>query len=155
MWHKNLRGILYILPYSQIKIEQHCTVKQVARLQNNQSEFKTPCPGGVLKINFLVEMCRWENEKWPIHLPNLDRYIYQKTKICPNFEKLLLNLPKCWRFFQKFRENRLLKKNVWPIDLPKLRFEKGSFIYQRGENGTLFRGTGEFKTPCLMMLAWP
>ena len=28
-----------------------------------------------------------------------------------------------------------------PIDLPKLRFEKGSFIYQRGENGTLFRGT--------------
>ena len=28
-----------------------------------------------------------------------------------------------------------------PIYLPKLRFEKGSFIYQRGENWTLFRGT--------------
>ena len=27
------------------------------------------------------------------------------------------------------------------FDLLKLRFEKGSFIYMRGENGTLFRGT--------------
>ena len=42
-----------------------------------------------------------------------------------------------WRFFRKCCENRLLKK-IWPIDLPKLRFEKGSFIYLRGENGTLF-----------------
>ena len=32
-------------------------------------------------------------------------------------------------------------KNLRPIDLPKFRFEKGPLIYQRGENGTLFRGT--------------
>ena len=51
-----------------------------------------------LKI-FLVGMCRWENEKWPIHLPNFDPklepYIYQKSKIC--------------------LENRLLKKNYDPF----------------------------------------
>ena len=44
------------------------------------------------------------------------------------------------KFVLNFRENRLLKK-IRPIDLPKLRFEKGSFIYLRGKNGTLFRGT--------------
>ena len=51
-------------------------------------------PGGeVLKI-FLVGMCRWENIL-PIHLPNfdskLDPYIYEKSKICSDFEKFLPN----------------------------------------------------------------
>ena len=54
------------------------------------------------------------------------------------FAKFTLILPKIGRFFSKIRkfpENRPLKK------MTKFRFEKGSFIYQRGVIGTLFRST--------------
>ena len=33
------------------------------------------------------------------------------------------------------------RKDIWHIYLPKVRFEKSSFIYQRGENGSRFRNT--------------
>ena len=41
------------------------------------------CPGGGYSRIFFIEMCRWENENWPIHLPildpKLDPYIYQNS----------------------------------------------------------------------------
>ena len=57
---------------------------------------KTDSRGGGYSRFFLVGTCHGENENWPIHLPNfdpkLDPYIYQKSKICPDFEKCLQNL---------------------------------------------------------------
>ena len=53
----------------------------------------------------------------------------------------LQNLQTFGRFFRKFCENRLSWKKLQPIYLPKFSFEKVSFIYLRGETGTLFRST--------------
>ena len=69
-------------------------------------------------------------------------------QICPSpplmYFWTLLNLPTFWDFFSsKKNENYAFEKKLRPIDLPKWRFEKGSFIYQRGENGTVFRGTSQ------------
>ena len=93
-------------------------------------------------------MCRWDNENWPIHLPNLDQkldpYISRWSKFAPIlriFGKMYVKFPQMWEiFFENFVKICYWKKRR-PIELPKVRFEKGSFIYQRGENGTLFRGT--------------
>ena len=51
-------------------------------------------------------MCRWENENWPIHLPDLnpkfDPYIYQGSEICPEFEKCLQDLCSICQHFGDF-----------------------------------------------------
>ena len=97
-------------------------------------------------------MCRWENENWPIHLPKLDSnldpkldpYICRRSKLAPilrNLCKMSVKFANIWEiFFENFTKIGYWKK--WrPIYLPKFRFEKGSFIYQSGKNGTQFRGT--------------
>ena len=81
----------------------------------------------------------WElNENLPIHLPNLvpklDPCIYRRS-VCKVYVKLAHNFGDLFENFAKI--------GYWrSIYLPKFRFdEKGSFIYQKCGNGTLFRGT--------------
>ena len=66
-------------------------------------------------------MCLWENENWPIHLlhfdPKLDPYIYQKSKICPDFEIILQNYMLILQdFFENFAKIGFWKK-LRPINL--------------------------------------
>ena len=92
-----------------------------------------------------VGMCRRENENWPIHLPKfdpkLDPYIDQKSKNCHDFAencaKFVLNFLKIFENFAKIGYGRR-KKIHW---FTQIKVWQGSFIYQRGENGTLFRST--------------
>ena len=68
---------------------------------------------------------------WPIHLP--------AAPILRHFYKIYVKVVQIWEIFSKKS-----RKELRPIFLPKFRFEKGSFIYQRSENGTLFRGTSQY-----------
>ena len=81
-------------------------------------------------------MCRWENEKFPPNFdPNFDPYL-PKIKNLPRFRemfaKFISNLPKCWRFFRKFRENRLLKKIYDPLIYQNFGLRRGH-SFTRGE----------------------
>ena len=85
--------------------------------------------GGGNSRPFWLGMCCWENENWPIHLPNFD----------PKFDLYLLaiiNVRRLCGFFAKFMLGDFSKigyrKELWPIYLPTFRFEMGSFIYHRG-----------------------
>ena len=94
--------------------------------------FCSKFPGGGTQDFFLVGMCRWEMKS--------DPYIYQI--LTQNWTHIFTKNPK---FSPDFALENFAKIGFWKkwrhSDLPKWRFEKGSFIYQRGENGTLFRCT--------------
>ena len=68
--------------------------------------------------HFLVGMCRWENEKWPIHLTKFG------PKIGPIYLPAIKNLPRFW----EFHENRPIEKNNDPF-IPKFRLEKEGVIH--------------------------
>ena len=102
----------------------YTTGHQCTAISSSQSVILNSFLEFVLKV-FLVGMCRWENENWPIHLPNLDpkwTHIFIGDQKCvPILRNLCqiyvrLNLPTFGRFFfSKIRENMLMKKNNDPF----------------------------------------